>query len=77
MGKAASPYMHCLTSAELSGKSKPCLTSKCCADTGAGANFASLGIVRRLKAPIRKIPGWKYDFRDASHNAVNVVGEAT
>ena len=77
IGKAASPYMHCLTSAELAGNSKPCYTSKCCADTGGGANSASQSFVCKLKAPIRKIPGQKYDFWDASQNTVNVVWEAT
>ena len=76
-GKSISPYMHCLVTAKLADNSRPSYTSKCCADTGAAENFASQQFVCKLGVKVKHIQGRCCDFRDASQNKVEMIGEAT
>ena len=77
LSTSVSPYMYCLATAKLADNSKPAYSSRCCADTGAAENFASQQFIGKLGVKVKHVPGKSYNFRDASQNVVEVLGEAT
>ena len=49
--------------------------AKACANTGSANNFASAGFIQKLGAKVISVEGRTYNYKDASQNAINVVGE--